>query len=189
MADGARERWAEMTNLALERAGHAARVDHRSLEEQGIDRIPGYHMGPSVAGMARRGATSEVSIRVVAEVAERLQHAREAGERARELDKVNRAIIDTTGDLTAALRAREQMQEVSQLARAGVDAFRAQVDQRREQEHRRHEALQAFFDFKNEYLANEQTKRELMQHIAKEIGRQHAAADKPQQEKHRGHER
>src|SRR5271170_3323367 len=33
-----RERWADSQNRALEKYGHEARVDHRSLEEQGIDR-------------------------------------------------------------------------------------------------------------------------------------------------------
>src|SRR5258708_29498256 len=35
-----RERWAEVTNEALRQAGVSARVDHRSLERQGIDREP-----------------------------------------------------------------------------------------------------------------------------------------------------
>jgi hypothetical protein len=35
-----RERWAEVTNEALRQAGISARVDHRSLERQGIDREP-----------------------------------------------------------------------------------------------------------------------------------------------------
>jgi hypothetical protein len=35
-----RERWAEVTNQALRQAGVSARVDHRSLERQGIDREP-----------------------------------------------------------------------------------------------------------------------------------------------------
>jgi hypothetical protein len=35
-----RERWAELTNQALQHAGLSARVDHRSLEQQGIDREP-----------------------------------------------------------------------------------------------------------------------------------------------------
>src|ERR1700722_17875494 len=33
-----RERWAQVTNQALHDAGLAVRVDHRSLERQGIDR-------------------------------------------------------------------------------------------------------------------------------------------------------
>ncbi len=35
-----RERWAEVTNAALRQAGLTARVDHRSLARQGIDREP-----------------------------------------------------------------------------------------------------------------------------------------------------
>jgi hypothetical protein len=35
-----RERWADLTNQALQHAGLSARVDHRSLEKQGIDREP-----------------------------------------------------------------------------------------------------------------------------------------------------
>src|SRR5207248_8263502 len=35
-----RERWAQVTNEALRDAGLDARIDHRSLKEQGIDREP-----------------------------------------------------------------------------------------------------------------------------------------------------
>lgn len=54
-----REQWAGLTNAALERAGHAARVDHRSLEMQGIDREPTIHLGPSATAIERRGEVSE----------------------------------------------------------------------------------------------------------------------------------
>jgi len=50
-----RELWAERANLALQRAGHEARIDHRSLEAQGINRAPTVHLGPSVAAMERKG--------------------------------------------------------------------------------------------------------------------------------------
>jgi hypothetical protein len=40
-----RARWAEMQNAALERAGEKVRVDHRSLEAQGIEREPMQHRG------------------------------------------------------------------------------------------------------------------------------------------------
>lgn len=50
-----RAAWAEQTNLALERAGHAVRIDHRSLEAQGSDRLPGLHVGPVAAAMEARG--------------------------------------------------------------------------------------------------------------------------------------
>lgn len=41
-----REEWERIANLALERAGVAARIDRRSLKEQGIDNEPGIHVGP-----------------------------------------------------------------------------------------------------------------------------------------------
>lgn len=54
-----RELFANMTNIALEKAGHLARVDHRSLEAQGIDRDAGVHLGPSATAIERRGDVSE----------------------------------------------------------------------------------------------------------------------------------
>ena len=42
-------------NHALERAGHEARVDHRSLKEQGIDREPQIHIGPGSQKAAEKG--------------------------------------------------------------------------------------------------------------------------------------
>ncbi|MDR2572821.1 MAG: MobA/MobL family protein [Desulfovibrio sp.] len=50
-----RELWAERANMALRLAGHDARIDHRTLEAQGIDRVPTTHLGPSVAAMERKG--------------------------------------------------------------------------------------------------------------------------------------
>jgi hypothetical protein len=75
---GIRARWGEMQNLALEHHGVAARVDHRSLAEQGIlDREPGVHQGPAVAGIEARGEVSEVGRRQREQVAAR-QAQREA---------------------------------------------------------------------------------------------------------------
>jgi hypothetical protein len=54
-----REAWEVQTNQALERAGHSARIDHRTLAEQGIDRIPQIHIGPHTPEMERRGIRTE----------------------------------------------------------------------------------------------------------------------------------
>lgn len=55
-----RELFASMTNAALEKAGHSARVDHRSLAAQGIDdRDAGIHLGPSATAIERRGEVSQ----------------------------------------------------------------------------------------------------------------------------------
>ena len=54
-----REQWAHLANRHLERHGHAARIDHRSLKEQGIDREAGVHLGYAANEMAQRGAQSD----------------------------------------------------------------------------------------------------------------------------------
>lgn len=43
-----RQAWAIAANEALERAGYAERVDHRSYKDQGIDREPEPKLGPNV---------------------------------------------------------------------------------------------------------------------------------------------
>ncbi|MFN7137960.1 MAG: MobQ family relaxase [Limisphaerales bacterium] len=54
-----RAEWANYVNRALERAGHADRIDHRSLEAQGSNRLPTIHEGPQVRQMERRGARTD----------------------------------------------------------------------------------------------------------------------------------
>lgn len=54
-----RAQWAHLANRHLERHGHAARIDHRSLKEQGIDREATVHLGYAANEMAARGAQSD----------------------------------------------------------------------------------------------------------------------------------
>ncbi len=54
-----RQGWATMCNVQLERAGHDVRIDARSLEAQGIDRMPTIHEGPAVRQMEQRGIQTE----------------------------------------------------------------------------------------------------------------------------------
>jgi hypothetical protein len=49
-----REAWERTQNRYLERHGHEARVDRRTLQEQGIDRQPTIHLGPQLSAMERR---------------------------------------------------------------------------------------------------------------------------------------
>jgi hypothetical protein len=53
-----RERWAWHVNAALERAGFAERVDHRSLKAQGIDREPMPHIGRAAWETEQRGVVT-----------------------------------------------------------------------------------------------------------------------------------
>lgn len=56
-----RKAWADISNAFLERAGHEARIDHRTLEAQGIDRPPQLHHGKAVTAMLRRGEQTRVT--------------------------------------------------------------------------------------------------------------------------------
>lgn len=54
-----REQWADYQNAALEAAGIAARVDHRTLEAQEIDREPQKHEGVTATAMKRKGKDAD----------------------------------------------------------------------------------------------------------------------------------
>ena len=106
-----RERWATLTNEHLQERGIEARVDHRSLEAQGIEREPQSHLGPAVSGMERRGIETQVGKRLEAEALqaaqERLEKASEFGKTMREREEVSRSILDVSGDLEGAKRERD----------------------------------------------------------------------------------
>ena len=54
-----REGWEKEVNKQLERLGHEARVDHRSLKDQGIERMPTLHMGPHASAMEKKGIETD----------------------------------------------------------------------------------------------------------------------------------
>jgi ATP-dependent exoDNAse (exonuclease V) alpha subunit len=59
-----RARWAELANLALREANVEARIDHRSLEAQGIDREPRPRLPWAAVAAERRGERSEIAERI-----------------------------------------------------------------------------------------------------------------------------
>lgn len=74
-----RERWAALTNAALREAQIDARIDHRSLAAQGVEREPKLHLPRAVYEMERRGEFSILAERLRAEhqamVEERVRRA------------------------------------------------------------------------------------------------------------------
>lgn len=54
-----RESWAKTVNKELERKGLDERIDHRTLEAQGINREPQQHMGPKATALERREETPD----------------------------------------------------------------------------------------------------------------------------------
>ena len=72
-----RERWATITNEALAEANIEARVDHRSLAEQGIDREPKPHIPFAAYKIERAGKHSEVAESIRADYNARVQARQE----------------------------------------------------------------------------------------------------------------
>lgn len=55
-----REFWASMCNQALRDNNINVHIDHRSYEEQGIDKIPSVHLGPWVHEQEKKGIQTEL---------------------------------------------------------------------------------------------------------------------------------
>lgn len=141
-----RERWADLTNAALERAGVAERIDHRSNAARGIEAEPSQHLGPAATGIERRtGEPSRKREDFAQGVAERLEQAKAAGELARAAEQTGRSIIDLTGDLSAALaeRERSQVEQDRAEARALLDARRVERERQEQAERQRYERMSA----------------------------------------------
>jgi ATP-dependent exoDNAse (exonuclease V) alpha subunit len=85
-----RERWATITNEALRAANLEARVDHRSLAAQGIDREPKPYIPFAAIKTERSGQRSEVAEEIRARYNERVQarldRARSPGQAAERVD-------------------------------------------------------------------------------------------------------
>ena len=54
-----REAWATHANRQLDWAGREERIAHRSLAEQGSERVPQVHLGPHASAMERQGVATE----------------------------------------------------------------------------------------------------------------------------------
>ena len=54
-----REIWASLANQMLATENKAVRIDHRSLKDQGIDRIPQIHVGVTANAMERKGKSTD----------------------------------------------------------------------------------------------------------------------------------
>ena len=125
-----RQRWAEIQNAHLQQHGHAARVDHRSLADQGIEREPEQHLG------GRRVRQLEPEQREA--LLERREAENELLQSQCELAPLN--LSQHLHDLTAAALHREQEEQAARMAEAraycqqALNEFRAELAQKVEQE-------------------------------------------------------
>lgn len=91
--EGLRESWERTANRHLERHGHEARMNHRSLKDQGIDREATEHLGPYATQLERDGEESE------------------RGNTNREIEARNQEREEAQREYEAAQAEREQWEE------------------------------------------------------------------------------
>ena len=179
-----RERFASLQNERLREAGIEARVDHRTLEAQGIDREPTRHLGPAATGYERRtGEPSRKRMDFEAEIAERLARAKEAGELERQSRQSDRLILDLSGDLETAKQERDRKPAAPSQdeLRAGMEAARAQFEAHKLAEAGKAQAREAFERFKAEQRAAELARQQAAEKAAQELARQREEAERKRQ--------
>ncbi|TFW15435.1 conjugal transfer protein TraA [Massilia arenosa] len=159
LADRERPRWQALANAALEKAGQVERIDHRTLEAQGINREPTTHLGPSVSALVRRGGSSFVWQRIQDEAQERLAEAKAQGEAERQLKAIDLGLLDLSNDLAAALAERDRLNAIKAAAAGGVAAFRQRYEAHKAQEeesaHEIESAIDVWFRARQEKKARD----------------------------------
>jgi ATP-dependent exoDNAse (exonuclease V) alpha subunit len=90
-----RERWAMVTNEALRSAHSSARVDHRTLEAQGIDREPRPRIPRVAFEMERHGYRSVVAERLRADYEARVQLRLDRAAALRPLEPAQQSLGET----------------------------------------------------------------------------------------------
>ena len=159
-----REHWAILQNAHLEKHGHETRVDHRSLKDQGIDRVPEKHLG--AIGVSRLNAH---------DISALLERRAAEGELERSQKEIS--IIDLSSDIKCAKAEREQATTQQQEA---ARVFAAQALEKFKQEQAvRTTATQAMEKFKAEQERKAQEQRQ---------GNKHPQAP-PEKTQDKGHSR
>ena len=138
--------WCDHLNGEMERHGHEARFDARTLKEQGIDREPQIHVGPQASAMAEKGKRFEsqdrargdhANVYTLLDVGSRSEHNERIKERNRDraagkIDKVATA-TGHEGVEKRALRERQSGERKALYAAQARDraALRAAHDEQK----------------------------------------------------------
>ncbi|MGB6487336.1 MAG: MobQ family relaxase [Steroidobacteraceae bacterium] len=122
-----RARWAELTNEALREANIEARVDHRSLQAQGIDREPRPYLPWGAVVAERRGERSEIAEGIRQRHRQRFAEERE-GERNARSERVEQSADTPRADLPHVDTSRDKLEARPETAvPEGMDARRQQA--------------------------------------------------------------
>ncbi len=101
-----RERFADLQNERLREAEVEARVDHRSLEAQEIDREATIHLGPAATALERRGVPTRLGESNRAVQASNAERRREAEARPAETKAVEAEACTSKENILQALREK-----------------------------------------------------------------------------------
>ena len=112
-----RERWAALTNDALREANVAARIDHRSLAAQGVDREPGPSIPLMHLKMEQRGVSSEVAERLRTEYRERVQRRLQRTAERSESEAAGKATTERAQPSATPTAQTNDLEEVRRQAR------------------------------------------------------------------------
>lgn len=123
-----RARWAQLTNEALQQANIEARVDHRSLAEQGIDRAPRPRLPWAAVVAERRGERSEIADVIRERHRQRFAAKAEKTERNAQRERPGTAVDAPRAEVVRANTARAAPEPLSQTASPpDMDARRQQA--------------------------------------------------------------
>ena len=115
-----REKWAELANKSLERAGKTERIDPRSNEAQGIEKIPEEHLGHKITALERKGIKTTIGNRnrETRKKNERIKSCSEIDKKASLEAKKQRARLAAAHDqISEAVKGMVKEQEQKQKAR------------------------------------------------------------------------
>ena len=103
-----RSAWSTYANQALEKAGVREKIDHRTLKEQGINRIPQIHLGSAVTAMMKRGVATYKGSRY-----------REIEEANKQIESLERSLAKVESEITVeSVRYTNQYINTAQLVRS-----------------------------------------------------------------------
>jgi len=128
--DRVRLLWEQVANEALEEAGSDARIDRRSLKDQGItDRDPQKHIGPIAKAIEDDGRDSWKleAIREEKLASDRRRDARSVSESAQQAPKTANSPVEPSEGLRGASERPQEPQDAFDADQARIDAAKAQT--------------------------------------------------------------
>lgn len=120
-----RATWAEMSNQALGRAGVDARIDHRTLAAQGIEREATQHLGPQATAMERQGVATRIGDEnraVVIDFAARQAERAEAAALDREVKAIEARLYDLAQERAKRDQARQEAERYARMSSRELSA-------------------------------------------------------------------